>query len=124
MKGYLKTLPWINTAPIPADLNTDMSTLVEPSFISKKFKFWVKNTSTYHLQEPITKMCSSLGIAFFTYLTCLLLYGSRHNFSLPLHAVATEISASSVNYSRYLQGDILIWLQFHHAFPQLAQHST
>jgi hypothetical protein len=84
VKGYLKTLPWINTAPVPADLSTDIPTQVEPRFISKKYKFWVKNTSMYRLQEPVPKMRSSLEITFFSYLTCLILYGSRHNFSVSL----------------------------------------
>jgi hypothetical protein len=38
------------------------------------------------------------------------------------HAVVTEISACSANCAKYLQGDVLILLQFHHDFPQLAQH--
>jgi hypothetical protein len=77
VKGYLKTLPWINSAPLPADLSTDITTQVEPRFISIKYKFWIKNTSTYQLQKPVTKMRSPLEITFFSYLTCLILYGSR-----------------------------------------------
>jgi hypothetical protein len=55
MKGHFKRLPRINTTPIPIVLSIDLPTQMEPSFISEKCKFWVKNTVMYCLQKPATK---------------------------------------------------------------------
>jgi hypothetical protein len=56
MKGHFKSLPRINTAPVPIVLSIDIPTQTEQSFISEKCKFWVKNTVMYCLQKPLTKM--------------------------------------------------------------------
>jgi hypothetical protein len=60
MKGHFRSLSRINTVPVPAEM--------EPSFISEKFKFCVRNVIIYCPLKPVTKMTSSLIIAFFRYL--------------------------------------------------------
>jgi hypothetical protein len=50
-EGALQTSSSINTAPVPIVLSIDIPTQMEPSFISKKCQFWVKNTVMYCLQK-------------------------------------------------------------------------
>jgi hypothetical protein len=47
MKGNLESLSQIPTVPVPIVLSTDM----EPSFICKKCKFWVKETAMFFPQK-------------------------------------------------------------------------
>jgi hypothetical protein len=47
MKGNLRSISQINTAPVPIFLGIGVLTQIEPSFISKKPKYCVKNT--YHV---------------------------------------------------------------------------
>jgi hypothetical protein len=46
-------------------LSADVPTQMEPSFISKKFEFWVEEIVRYCPQQPVTEMLSSLQIAIF-----------------------------------------------------------
>jgi hypothetical protein len=78
----------------------------------------------YRLHWPVTKMYSSLIIAFFTW-TCLILhYSSRCNFLVTLHTIVVETCACQANCIKDLWGSVLIWLQFCKAFSRLKQHSV
>jgi hypothetical protein len=44
VKEYFKSLSQINTAQIPIVLSIYIPTKMEPSFIGKKYEFWVKYT--------------------------------------------------------------------------------
>jgi hypothetical protein len=64
-----KSLSGINTALVPVVFSTDISTQMEPNFIS-----WDKNTVMYCLHKPVTKMCSII-ITVFSYLNvCYFIY--------------------------------------------------
>lgn len=69
------SLSWIYTAPVPIVLSTDTPTHMEPSFISAKCKFWVKNTVMYGPQKPFAKILSSVVITFCITITCTVSYG-------------------------------------------------
>jgi hypothetical protein len=48
---------------------------MEPSFISEKCMFWIKNIIIYYLQRPATEMHSFLMITFFSYFNlCYFIY--------------------------------------------------
>jgi hypothetical protein len=44
---YFKNLSQINVALVPVVLSVDVTTQMEPSPISKKYKFWTKNITMY-----------------------------------------------------------------------------
>jgi hypothetical protein len=50
---HLKSLSWINSVPVPIIVSIDLPTQMEPSFISKECKFWVKNSIMYCLQKLV-----------------------------------------------------------------------
>jgi hypothetical protein len=47
MKGQLKSLSQMITAPVPIVSDVNIPTEVVPGLISEKFEFWVKNSITY-----------------------------------------------------------------------------
>jgi hypothetical protein len=75
MKGQFRKISHTNTASAPLIQTTCIPTQKETSFISKKWNFWVHNIVIYHLQKAITKMHSSLLIAFFNYLNLSIFIG-------------------------------------------------
>jgi hypothetical protein len=46
-KGHFKSMSGTNTAPVPIVLSIDITSQMEPSFISEKYNFWVENTAMY-----------------------------------------------------------------------------
>jgi hypothetical protein len=61
MKGYFMSLSHTNIVPV----HTVLSTQMEPDFINRKCKFLIRNTAMYCSQKSVTKIQSSLIIAFF-----------------------------------------------------------
>jgi hypothetical protein len=58
LNGYFKSLSYINTALVPFILSIDIPTHMEPRFISKNCRFWVKETNVHRQQKPVTETCS------------------------------------------------------------------
>jgi hypothetical protein len=58
-KNVIRSLSWINTAPVLNVLSNDISTYMELSFISKICKFWIEETVMYFTQKHVTEMCSA-----------------------------------------------------------------
>jgi hypothetical protein len=52
---YFKSSSQINTAPVPTVLSTDIPITIQPSFIGKKYEFWVKQTVVYCLHKSVKK---------------------------------------------------------------------
>jgi hypothetical protein len=55
VEGHFKNLSLINTLPIPITSSNDIPTQTEPSFISAKCLFWIKNVVMYCPQKLVTK---------------------------------------------------------------------
>jgi hypothetical protein len=98
-------------------------TQMEPIFISKKCMFSVKNTITYCLPKPVTKMQSSYNhLLHFLELVCFyaavdLTYWS-HSILLSSKPVPVELIMSVI-----CKVNVPIWLLFCQAVPQLEHHS-
>jgi hypothetical protein len=91
MKGHFRRISQISTVPVPIVLSIDTPTQMEPSFMSEKCKFWVKNSIMYCPQKPVTWIY-------------LILYGCRCKFPATLYTVVFETCACWANYARDLQG--------------------
>jgi hypothetical protein len=66
VKGHVKSLSEINTDLVPIVMSFGVHAQMEPSFVIKKCKFWVKETVVHSLQNPVTKMFYSHIIRFFS----------------------------------------------------------
>jgi hypothetical protein len=87
---------------------------MEPSFVSKKCKFWVQDIVIYCLQKAVTLLPFSHNCHHWLLEHVLILYSSRCNISVGLHAVVVKTCVFELIILGVCEVNVMIWLLFHH----------